>query len=333
MTTESLPPLEDLYSQTDEGVTHQLPAEEPTVDDLEEEYGAEATGEIELGDIIEVADAMRTSRMTALVLRTPPAEPAYAAPPARPTLQQPSSIAPIAIDLIPQPPRDTLASIPDWGESPVRESTIEIARAAGIPSRASRMVVFTGAVLGACVIAASVGAMLGYSHTPSSDSAHGAQAARAADAPPLHTTPRIPVITAAHEEITEAPILVAGKDASASGTSPEARVVVAVAELPAFAPPPIATPVVTAAARPVARPMSSFAAAPAPAATPVSVAPHASATGVIRIPGSVPGVLLDGAPHRVGNGTLVVTCGHHTVKSPGQPAHSVMVPCGGVTSL
>jgi hypothetical protein len=54
---------------------------------------------------------------------------------------------------------------------------------------------------------------------------------------------------------------------------------------------------------------------------------------VVRVPGSAPGVLVDGAPRKVSGGSVTVACGKHMVKVPGHAARSVVVPCGGAATF
>jgi hypothetical protein len=71
-----------------------------------------------------------------------------------------------------------------------------------------------------------------------------------------------------------------------------------------------------------------------PAIHPVASAmPHASRGGVLRVPPSVKGILVDGAPHRVEHGVVSLPCGTHTIKAPSQPARAVTIACGGTTAL
>jgi hypothetical protein len=71
-----------------------------------------------------------------------------------------------------------------------------------------------------------------------------------------------------------------------------------------------------------------------PAMLPSSAAPaRISTTGVVRLPASVAGVLVDGSPRRVAAGSLMLTCGWHRIKTPQQPARPVNVPCGGTAML
>jgi hypothetical protein len=60
---------------------------------------------------------------------------------------------------------------------------------------------------------------------------------------------------------------------------------------------------------------------------------HASRAGLLRVPSSVKGILVDGAPHRVVLGVVSLPCGTHTIKAPSQPARAVTVTCAGTTTL
>jgi hypothetical protein len=61
--------------------------------------------------------------------------------------------------------------------------------------------------------------------------------------------------------------------------------------------------------------------------------PAAPRYGVIKVSPLLRGILVDGSPHAVRGGSVPVTCGRHTVKSPGGAPHTVEVPCGGSTSI
>ena len=360
----------------------------------EASFAPDATGEIEALDILEVVEVLRTSRIPMAPVSEPVSLAPHAPPHSRaaevletsrlpavmiaprpsmpstpvalaPSGHQPSSIAPLALDVSP-PPRGSYASDPLHGSAThatwrtpmppdLRESTLQIARAAGIPSRASRIVVFTASVGGMCLVAGILGVMLGYSHGPARSAqptslaapgpvARGGGAVAAGGpvaAGPASPAPRVAVVTGAHEEITEGPILVPAKDAASIADPLD--------EL-AVRPAPIATPVVVApapapvaaVAAPAPRSVSAApaaAAAPAVRATPPvarsssSSSASNSSTGVLRLPASVTGVLIDGVPHKAGGGGLVVSCGRHTVKAPGHPSRLVIVPCGGSAAL
>ena len=118
------------------------------------------------------AEVLETSRLPAVMIAgQQPSVPSMPAAPAAhaPHGYHPSSIAPLALDVTPAP-RPSYASAswhPRMAVDP-RESTVEIARAAGIPSRASRVVVFTASVAGMCLVAGILGVMIGYSHGPAS---------------------------------------------------------------------------------------------------------------------------------------------------------------------
>ncbi len=216
--------------------------------------------------------------------------------------KHPSSIAPLALDVTP-PPRSFASAAWDTPTPPdPGESTVEIARAAGIPSRESRFVVYTASVVGMCFVAGILGVMLGYSHGPTSTAQPPSLAA------PGPLAPRVAVITGAHEEITAGPILVPAKDAASILEGADER---------------------AAARGAAAAPAAAAPAAAAPARSPSS----SSSTGILRLPPLVSGVLIDGVPHKAGSGGLVVPCGRHTAKAPGHPSRLVIVPCGGSAAL
>jgi hypothetical protein len=278
------------------------------------------------------------------------------------------------------PPRGSYASDPSYGSAThaawrtpmppdLRESTLQIARAAGIPSRASRIVVFTASVAGLCLVAGILGVMLGYSHAPARSAqprslaapgpvtggggamaaggqgaaggggsvALGGQGAAATTSP----APRVAVVTGAREEITEGPILVPAKDAASVADPLDELAVkpapVATSVVVAPAPAVVAAPAAAARSVPAApaAPVARATASPGARSSSSSGASNASnsGTGVLRLPASVSGVLIDGVPHKAGGGGLVVPCGRHTVKAPGHPSRLVIVPCGGSAAL
>lgn len=309
------------------------------------------------------AEVLETCRLPAVMIDAPqsslPSIPIAVVGPSGPSgvrhgHHDPSSIAPIALDLTPAPRSYPSASWRTPTPPDLRESTVEIARAAGIPSRGSRIVVFTASVAGMCLVAGILGVMLGYSHGPASKAqpvslagpgapttspaATSAGPTSPAIAPlPGAPAPRVAVVTGAHEEITEGPILVPAKDAASIADLDDVVVTptpVAVAALAPAAPAPaprIATPAPAPRAAPAAHPPSSPASLTTSAST--SSATTSSGTGVLRLPASVSGVLIDGVPHKAGGGGLVVSCGRHTVKAPGHPSRLVIVPCGGSAAL
>ncbi len=88
---------------------------------------------------------------------------------------------------------------------------------------------------------------------------------------------------------------------------------------------------------PQALPESAAAVEPEPAPPPVAKPARAKAVsgrtssdkiGVLRLPISVRGVLVDGAPQRVVGGALYLACGAHRIKTPKHASRTVDVPCG-----
>lgn len=95
--------------------------------------------------------------------------------------------------------------------------------------------------------------------------------------------------------------------------------------------PPVAPPiedearVPDAVATPVAKPL------PARPATVVKPAPGRTSSdkiGVLRVPLSVTGVLVDGMPQKVIGGALYLACGPHRIKTPAHASRTIEVPCG-----
>ncbi|MEA2753377.1 MAG: hypothetical protein QOI41_7520, partial [Myxococcales bacterium] len=292
------------------------------------------------------AEVLETSRLPAVMIAPRSSLPSMPNMPVAPSGHHPSSIAPLALDVSP-PPRasyaDQASAAAFYRPLPAdpRESTIEIARAAGIPSRASRIVVYTASVAGMCLVAGILGVMLGYSHGPAKSaqpiSLAGTGPVAAAPAAPAAAgapAPRVAVVTSAHEEITEGPILVPGKDAASiaepSGESFATATPTPTPVVVAPAPPPAPAPR-TAPAAPASRPAAPVTRSSSSSSS--SSSAGASNTGVLRLPATVSGVLIDGVPHKAGGGGLVVTCGRHTVKAPGHPSRLIIIPCGGSASL
>lgn len=148
-----------------------LPSEPPSVTDLEdialdrtavdlEPLGADATSEIEAVDIVEIDGALT------------------AAPPPG---GHPSSLGPIAMNVSADPPRVTFPSLPSWTPTPSDASTLELARAAGVPFFSARTAVIALSVAGLCLLAGAAGAVLGYSQL--SRDASAARPAEAVHAP------------------------------------------------------------------------------------------------------------------------------------------------------
>jgi hypothetical protein len=278
--------------------------------DLEDEMSADATGEIDAVDILDVASALRTSRLPALSLDTSrlpvvtPRMPSVAPVAPRPSYpsssamiaaRQPSSIAPFALDV-------TGPMRPSFPSSPT--STLQIARAAGLPGVSPRVVMVAASVLGMCVFAAVAGAALGYSRPTRTASSGGAAPAEG---------PRVAVLEPAREAVTLPLVTAASKDPAAPGEASDEAVVASTT--PAQAP---------------RAPVVHTSPAPHPARSNVVASSTGSGNlGTIRVSAPLSGILVDGTPHKVNGGAVVVSCGRHMVKAPGQSARLVIVPCGG----
>lgn len=61
--------------------------------------------------------------------------------------------------------------------------------------------------------------------------------------------------------------------------------------------------------------------------------PSKTQVGVLRLPASVSGVLVDGSPQRVSGGALILACGDHRIRPPHSSARVVRVPCGKTVTL
>jgi len=64
-----------------------------------------------------------------------------------------------------------------------------------------------------------------------------------------------------------------------------------------------------------------------------AVAVAVSSLGRLRVPAAARGVLVDGVPHRVTAGVVLVTCGTHRIKLASEAAQTVAITCGGTTVL
>ena len=315
------------FDESDADVTSQfLSAADATNVDLAP-AGADATSEIDAIDIISVrtaaddsggSDVLRTSKHerisvsgAAVRLLTPkrPTPAPSTTLLARTASRQPSSIAPLSLDVM--APRVAFDSVSTWSPLPTVSTTLELAGTAGIPRRSPRLVMFATTVAGLCLVAGAVGAVLGYERDSSTSMAV------AATGTAFHA-PRAANVMAAREEITISPPSAPEK---ASATPTPTADVDELADAPASPAPVVHAPIVTAPQVAVAAP------APHPAAT-----GHGT-TGILHVPGGAPGALVDGAPHRVENGQVVVACGHHRVKLPGRSVRNVEVPCGGSTTF
>lgn len=151
--------------ESDACVTSQFVAADRTATDLKP-LGADATGEIEALDILEVLD-----------------------------VRQPSSIAPFAVDMKPQPP--PREPYPSRGSS-----TVQLERAAGIPAISENAVVAAATVLALCIVAGVGGVLLG-----SSQSARATLASVSA-----RRAPRSAIVLEAREEVTQSPLTALAKD-------------------------------------------------------------------------------------------------------------------------
>ena len=61
--------------------------------------------------------------------------------------------------------------------------------------------------------------------------------------------------------------------------------------------------------------------------------PSKTQVGVLRLPSSVHGLLVDGTPERVTGGSLILACGDHRIRPPHASARVVRVPCGKTVTL
>ncbi|MEO6573043.1 MAG: hypothetical protein ABIP89_04335 [Polyangiaceae bacterium] len=183
------------------------------------------------------------------------------------------------------------------------ESTVHVRRPSKIPGRARPELAIVAGIAAWTVMAASValvlgGTFLGIRH----------HAASKASAAAVLASPRAPVVEVAPEVPAPPPV--------------EQAAPVAVVEKPA-APAPV----------PIALPQPRHAATPPRTPTKPAAGIVGAQTGVLRVPGGVKGVLVDGAPHKVEGGALFLPCGKHSIKAPGHPARSVDIVCGKTVTL
>jgi len=271
--------------------------------------------------------------------------------PSEPLDFRPSSIAPFAVDTI----DPLLEQIPARRPSMIVESTAELARAAGVPSRTTWQTV--AGIAGAIALSTLALGLVGYSVThrmktrtatvvvdqPDAVRTPSLEEKRAAAIPPPpqlsdNGTPAPTTdVTAPKPQETQVTLtpepLAASDKASAFGadqkTPDSAPGPIAPTFVPAPPPKKPATPITASpVARPAAKPVVSQ---PKPSSAPVSAAKPAQGTGILRVPTSA--VLVDGAPKKVINGAVTVSCGKHTVKAPMRGTKTIDVPCGGTASF
>jgi hypothetical protein len=72
---------------------------------------------------------------------------------------------------------------------------------------------------------------------------------------------------------------------------------------------------------------------PPPAPTPSTTAGSGTTTGVLRLPGSVQSIVVDGVPQNVVDGSVTLRCGAHMIQIPPQQARMVVLPCTRPTTL
>jgi hypothetical protein len=61
--------------------------------------------------------------------------------------------------------------------------------------------------------------------------------------------------------------------------------------------------------------------------------PRSMPRGVLRFAPAIKGILIDGAPHRIERGIVVLPCGTHTIKVPSQPTRTLTIACASTPAL
>lgn len=357
----------------DADATNELPSAERTMDDLGSEPAADATGEVSIEDVLEVIakkespalavavapapDASMSAVFGAITpkklreltglrgaLRASPAALDPTAPPAPPPPPSPLSLVtsppvvaptvppaadrspsyvaePVVYDIAPAPVAPTATR--SVAARALLESTAEIQWFAGVPQRTPWQHVVTGF---AGAIAASICALVLVARTlspasqPTEEPASATASAVASPGPSMTTVVQGPV-----HEVALTPEQVAAPE-------PAVTVLQTTSEMP----------VVAVGALPNVPDATPAPAAPSHGTAGRSVAARggtkgrgkgAVKTGQVTMPSGVQAALVDGAPKKVVNGSLALTCGPHKIKFAMRPARTVDVPCGGTTSF
>ncbi len=244
-----------------------------------------------------------------------------------------SSIAPFAVDMTPVPARRP---------SLIVESTAELARAAGMPSHARWQTI--AGIAGAIALSTIALGLVGYgvTHRVKTRTATVVVDSSEARRPSLEQQRAAaipPPSTVADDQGNQAPKADGAKadTSNADALKPnETQVTLTPEPIAAtFVPAPPPRRVGAAIAKPVAQPTVKAAAPasqpsqPSPATAKSAATPQG--TGTLRVPTSA--VLIDGAPKKVVNGAVTVSCGKHVVKAPMRGSKTIDVPCGGTASF
>ena len=290
---------------SDADATLQVHAAIPHAVDTEQELSETdlEDAELEVGDIVVEVGEPIVTQPTVIVARPLP----------RPSLPPPSfrrsasSIGPMAMDLgaLPPPSRrraDSTVLLPRIQDNRDKRLYALVAAAATLA------VVGLGSLMAAVVT-----------------SSRGAASAVQAPAQARVMTTQLRVAAPKEKELfTSVAVLAPSATPTSTSTSTST---------------PTSNPTSNPTSTPTSNPTSTSTPALASTSTPsvaatLSTAKVASSskTGTLRVPPSIHGMLVDGRPRRV-DGSTVVSCGRHTVKTGIAPSRVVEVPCGGTAWL
>ncbi|MDB4941956.1 MAG: hypothetical protein JWP97_1490 [Labilithrix sp.] len=214
------------FDTSDADVTGEIPgAVDRTAVDLAP-LSPDVTSEISALDILEVtALAGASASVTTDVTGSPvPTEIARvpAATTRTPTMSstalraaQPSSLAPLSLDVMAPRVPGAAHHTRDAGAAwlPTSSAMIDFTAAAGLPRTRSRVIAYVSAVAAACLVAGTVGAVLGYAGSRTAT-------ASAPSSPTVFQAPRLPTVLEATEEVTQGPGSALQKSAPEAGEPP-----------------------------------------------------------------------------------------------------------------
>jgi hypothetical protein len=209
----------------------------------------------------------------------------------------PSSIGPVAIDvgpLTPPPPRRRA------------DSTVLLPRVSD--DREKRLLLLVAAAAALAVVGlGSLGMTVAYSTARATAAASTTTTVATAAASPSPRAALSPRVAAPKEKELLATISVLAAPEPSTGNASAAATSNGPAATSATSTPPTLTSVAASA-------------------------PTGPRTGILRVPPSIHGILVDGRPRRV-DGSTVVSCGRHAIKTGIAPSRVVEIPCGGTAYL